>query len=676
MMQELPNVQTLTEYFPFVGGLNLTAPALNVKPGELLTCENYIPDVNGGYRLSGAYERFDGRAAPSSAVYQALACTLTTTPVVGDTVVIGAASGLFAGAIEGGCILTGVTGVIPGNTSMTVLGSPVGTTSATTILSAQTAQDDATWDHLAANVYRTAIGAPTGSGPIRGVVQFGAVTYCFRDNAGGTAGQMFASSGSGWQLVSLGEEVEFSNANTSVGDGDTLTQGSVTATVIRVIVETGTLASGTNTGRLIISARAGGDFSAAAATTTGGGTLTLSGIQTANTLPAGGRYQFDIYNFYGQLATTRLYGCNGVGRAFEFDGTVFSFIRTGAAVDTPKFIIGHRRYLYVAIGSSLMNSSVGVPNRFQASEGSAEIAVGDTITGLEGLPGETLGVICRNSSYQLVGGSAATWTLQVIRSDVGGVPYSSQTMSDTYMLDDRGITSVRQSQAYGNFETATVTRQVQPLINFARSKVIGSWVNRQRSLYNLLLNDGSAIVLGIQGETVYGVTTLRYGFVPNCVFSGEDATGAERAFVGANDGMVYELDKGQSADGLAYEAFLKLAYNSSKSPQIRKRYRKLALQISSQKFTELRFSAELSYSKPETPTMNTQQVYAQVGGGFWGSESWDTFYWDAQDIHEPDIALSGTGENISITFYKNNATDIGHVLQGAIIHYTPRRINR
>lgn len=676
MTLKFPNVQTQTEFFPFVGGLDQVSPAITIKPGSLIGVQNYIPDLSGGYRLAGMFERYDGRTAPSSATYQAVACTLTSTPAIGAAVVIGAASGLFAGLIPGGCVLTGVSGTVPGNTSMTVSGSPVGTTAANVGLSAPTALEDAQRIGMAAQVYRNLIAAPSGSGPIRGVVQFGALTYCFRDNAGATAGQMFVSSPSGWTLVDLGEEVAFSNANASVNDGDVLTQGSVTATIRRVVVETGTLASGTNTGRLIIAGRTGGDFSGAAATSTGGGNLTLSGAQQAITLPAGGQYQFDIYNFSGQLATTRLYGANGVGRAFEFDGSTFVPLRTGAATDTPRFIKAHKRYLFLSIGSSVLNSSVGNPYRYIVSEGAGEIAVGDTVTGLESLPGESLGILCRNSSYQLAGASPASWTLKTIRSDVGAVAYSTQTMSDTYMFDDRGITSVKQSDLYGNFETATLTRKVQPLISAARGKVVGAWVNRQRALYGVMLNDGAAIVLCIQGETLMGVTALRFPFTPSCVFSGEDNTGQERIFVGATSGMVYELDKGQSADGDNLEAFVRLAYNTSKSPTVRKRYRKMVLQMTADAYTELRFSAEISYGRPEIPGMVPDTVGAQLGGAFWDAASWDTFYWDAQDVYQPEISLSGSGENLSVTFYKNNALDAGHVLQGGIIHYTPRRLQR
>jgi hypothetical protein len=77
------------------------------------------------------------------------------------------------------------------------------------------------------------------------------------------------------------EFVNFSNADTNVVDGATLTQGTSNATIGKVVVLTGTLASGINTGRLSLWRNSQtGDFTAGAATTSGSGALTLSGAQT------------------------------------------------------------------------------------------------------------------------------------------------------------------------------------------------------------------------------------------------------------------------------------------------------------------------------------------------------------------------------------------------------------
>lgn len=610
----MPQVRTETEFFAFTGGLDTQSPALRMPPGVAISALNYEPNQNGGYSRMKGYERFDGRPSPSAA------------PSV--------ATGAVTAAQE-----------------------------------AQSLVDQA-------DIRRALIAAVPGSGPVRGVVLYAGKVYAFRDNVGATAGVMYVSSTSGWQAVALGEEVVFTNANTNVTDGDVLTQGGVTATVQRVVVETGSLQSGVNTGRLILTGRTGGNLASGAATSTGSGSLTLSGVQTAITLPPGGKYQFDQYNFFGGVATRRLYGVNGVGRAFEFDGTVFVPLRTGAAVDTPAFIKANRKYLYLAIGSSLINGSVGNPYRFVSGEGAVENGMGDTITGLCGLTGDSLGIKCRNSSYLLSGSSQADWVINTIRDDVGCVPYTLQTMSDTYMFDDRGVTSIQAVQNFGNFEDATLSRKIQPLINRIRNKISGSYVSRSRGLYVLVTNDGGILWMAMLNKQLVGFLDGQLGFNPNCAWSGEDADGTERTFLGGDNGFVYEMDKGSTFDGAAIPSYIKIYYYSSKSPRIRKRYRKMVVEMSAVLYSQIQFRADLTYGDPDVQQTQARSFETGGSGGSWDDANWDEFFWDSQDVIVPEVPLEGTGLNIALQFQSNTKLDFGHTLQGAIIHYTMRRQQR
>lgn len=676
-------VSVQTEFFPFAGGLNLTTPALIVQPGSLISVQNYLPAISGGYERPGGYERFSGMARPSDATWTDVACTLSSTPVVGTVVTIGAATGYFVQVVTGGCLLANVSGTIPASTNMTTPGPvSVGTTAATVYLGLSvTALADATYKVASADILRALITVPTGSGSIRGAVMFNGTVYCFRDNAGGTAGGMWKSTASGWTAVTLTEEIVFTNANASVGDADILTQGAVTATITRVLVETGTLASGTNTGRLIVTGRAGGNFAAGLATSTGGGSLTLSGVQTAITLQPGGVYSFDEFNFYGQLQSKRLYFTNGLNRGMEFDGTTVIPINSTATLDTPKFVKAHRNYLYLTIGSDLFNSSVGNPYRFVTAEGAAQTAVGDTITGLASLPGQVLSILCRNSSFALTGASSSTWALQVIRRDVGAIAYTNQTMSDTYMLDDRGIVSISTTQKYGNFQDATLSRLIQPLIDSIRTLAISSFVIRQKDIYAVVCSDGRLVCMGMtstqsDGPMPSGFTTIQLGFTPSCAWTGEDSTGVERIFIGASNGHVYEFDVGSTFDGSAIESWARIFYTSSKSPRIRKRYRKFILELTNELYSSISVTGDLSFGDVNIEQLASTAVSATGSGGYWDVANWDQFIWDASEISQPEISLAGTGINISLVFYSNTKYDHGHTLQGGVMHYTPRRIQR
>lgn len=61
-----------TKYFPFKGGLNLETPALSIGKGELIGCQNYECDIEGGYRRIDGYERFSGYPLASEGTYQTI----------------------------------------------------------------------------------------------------------------------------------------------------------------------------------------------------------------------------------------------------------------------------------------------------------------------------------------------------------------------------------------------------------------------------------------------------------------------------------------------------------------------------------------------------------------------------------------------------------------------------
>lgn len=661
-----------TDYFAFGGGLVQTLPAMKAPPGSLIDVQNYEPDHNGGYRRGPAYERFDGQTRPSAASYQAIACTLTAVLVAGDALTIGAATCRFVSTVTGGMLVTLVSGTIPGSTSITRGGSPVGSTSATATLSySPTAADEAANLNAAADVARAPIGAVPGEGPVRGVVMFGDTLYAWRNNVGSTACVMHKSSASGWTAVTLAEELVFSNGNNTVVEGATITQGGVSAIIRRVQVETGTLASGTNTGRLVISGRAGGNFGAGATT---GAVCTLAGIQTAQSFPANGTYRFDQYNFTGNSANFRLYGANGVGRAFEFDGTYLAFISTGLSPDAPSFVRCHRKYLYLAMKSSVLNSSVGTPYRFVSGEGAAEIAVGDAITGLFELPGEALGVATRNKTQAIVGASSATFSLNLVSPDTGAVADTVQSLGQTYALDDRGVIRVRPTQEYGNFAANTVSDHVQDLIDGVRGKAVTSVINRSGNLVRWFMNDKRVLVM-LPGR-LNAFTVLSLAHQPTCAWSGEDSTGAERTFFGADDGYVYELDRGSSFDGEPIAAWIRIWYYHVKSPRVRKAFKRGALECSMALYSPAQVRFEFDYGSTLVGMPMARAIALTGGGALWGAGNWGEFVWGAQDVSQPVVDIGGTGSNFSMTVYSNTDIDLGHTFQGLLYHYLPRRIER
>ena len=688
MASRLPKVQVKTEYTRFYGGLDLETPALSIDPGALIAGMNYMCGTEGGYSRIDGYERYDGQAAPSDAVYYRCPCTVTDGgPSVGDTIT-GADSGETGEVIVVGAdyiCITKQSADFNDDEVYTVGGVAKGTFTAAQVENGETTGLlHVTALNLAADVYRDDIAAPTGSGAIRGLVLLDGTLYCFRDNAGGTAGLIYKATSSGWSAITPGNELSFGSGTGLIADGDTITGATsgATAVVARVVLESGTW--GTDAaGRLIIGAVTGGPFQNPENLTVSGVEAATTSLVTAITISAGGTYDFAVYNFTGSTDTKRIYGCDGVNRGFEFDGTTYVPIDTGMTTDTPEHVAAYKEQLFFSFKGSSQNSGIGTPYVWSAVLGAAEIAIGDNITGYMSTA-KALVIFSRNSTHQLTGNDVTDFVLDVVSAETGGIEWTMQNIGKSYALDDRGLTELTRAEAYGNFEFATVSRRVQARMDEMRSVAVASAVYRSKNQYRVYGNDGTGICatiaqtksrLGVAG-LVYFYTQFKYPDNVACTVSGEDSTGKDVVFFGSDVGMVYQADKGSSFDGDDIEAYLFLPFNNSKAPSVLKTYRKGTIEMTAEKYASLQNNVIFSYGDSSLEAHSAITNAITGGGGRWDLANWDEFFYDSDVVAMPSFTLAGDGVNLSMFIYSKTDIDLGHKLDGAYIHFTPRRLVR
>ena len=252
------------EFIRFSGGLDTTTPPISTDPGYFRSGQNVEVNLHGGYSTVRGYERHDGRPSPSAATYYQIGVTITGAIAVGDTVT-GVTSGATGYVIVVGAdfiAVTKMTGAFVSGEVLNVAAAPQATTTSVVIEGgASTNLLNAQYNNLAADVYRADIAAVPGSGSVTGVVRYNDVTYAWRNNAGGTATDIYKSSSSGWVNVPLFYEWPFEQGMTAApAEGSQVSQGAVTATVKRVALESGSWLAGTAVGKLIITAPSGGSL--------------------------------------------------------------------------------------------------------------------------------------------------------------------------------------------------------------------------------------------------------------------------------------------------------------------------------------------------------------------------------------------------------------------------------
>lgn len=687
-MRQLPRVSIDHRTIDLNGGLDTMTPPLRLPPGVCRSAQNYEQDVNGGYGRSMGYERFSGKPAPSDATYATLAVTLTGSVNVGDIVEDTAGvSTSFATvlAVLGTeqLIVSKVNGTWATPGSLFVGASNVGSFSAAPVTNgASTPKLHAQYTNLAADLYRADIAAVPGSGSVLGVWYYAGNAYAFRNNAGGTAVDMYKSTAAGWVLQSFGERVSFSNANASVGEGDTLTQGGVTATIERVVVTTGTLAGGVNTGILVISGRAGGNYAAGAATSTGAGALTLSGAQAAIAFTnPNGRFEFINARFEDAGNEERMYGVDGVNDFFEWDGSIMCPIPTPLGSNYPQHVIHHASRVWLSHGSAIIFSNAGTPFWWDSFAGFAgTLSMGDRVTGMmQHAGGETstaLGVICRNELATIYGNAATDFELVPYRQDAGGYEWSIQRLHDVVMLDDRGFVTMKAAQEYGNFSYATFSDKLQSWVKVHRSLVTSSCVARDKSQYRIFFSDRSALYITMVGSKVVGMMPQYFADAVACCCSREDSSGNEVMLFGGTDGMVYQMERGTSHDGDDIEAFIYLSFAHFGSPNVLKDWREAMLEITGEGYFELSFSYELDYGSTKIAQPPAQTLVAELASSFWDSGSWDSGFWDGRILMPIYADVKGSSANVSYGFRSNSDYFSAIRVSGITTGYTMRRSTR
>ncbi len=668
------------DHFPLVGGLNLEASAFKISPSEVLAAQNYEQHVNGGYRRGWGYERHSGQAKPSDASYWTLPATVTGTLAQYDTITgfNSSATGVYlATDADDGLILTAVSGAFVSGEPLRVGGVTQATsTGPSAQVGASTMAKDATDFNLGADYYRSLISAVPGSGQIRGVVALSDIVYAFRDNAGATACAIYKSSASGWTAVSLFYEMSFTAASGSApAEGATVTKGAVSAIVKRFVLQSGTLAGGTAAGRLIIAAPTGGSFSAGAFSS--GITATCSGAEAAITLTAGGRYEFDLYNFGSGL---RIYGCDGVNRGFEFDGTVFVPIVSGQTTDAPLHVACHKKHLFFSFGNSVQHSSIAFPYQWSAITGAAELNAGAPVTAMLPQGGDStvgaLGIWTRTNTQILYGNSSSDWVLNVVAPDAGAVPYTVINVGRAKYLDDRGITDLMATQEYGNFLSASLSRKIQSLIDDKRGLATAASVVRSQNQYRLYFSDATGLAVTFAGNKVLGIMPLNFSDVVRCAWSGTNSSGEETIYFGSDDGHIYQAEKGTSFDGDAITAYLRLAFYHAKSPNVEKSYQHATIEVSAEGYSEVSITPDFAFGDLSIPTHVASTEEVNGAGAYWGVETWGSFVWGAGQNSTVEVDIVGDGKNIGLTFYTSCDCYKPHTLQGVLLHYIPRTIVR
>lgn len=591
----------------FGGGENHATPAMGIPPGELRFSQNYEIAQGGGYKRIDGYERFDGHPRPSDASYWVLPFHAgVSTMVAGDTV-IGEASGAKGVLLMDAMVSTG---------------SWLGEDAEGRLI--LTGLEGEFQDHEEIHVSATPKAMVNGSGAIRrGADEDGEDDAWFQNSVEIARGKIASVPGSGKILgVWMFHDVVYAFRNNEQGTACGMWRASES----------------------------------------GWEQVDLGGA----TLNPNGNFEFTNYNFIGHAGGLKMYGCDGVNKGFQFDGVTFTFIETGMTNDAPTHLACHKKHLFFSFDQgSLQHSAIGNPLDWTPISGAGEIGTGAEVTGLVVTQG-LLVIFNRDRTYLLYGTSSSDWQMTTHSDDSGAFAGTIQLVGTPKFLHDRGLMSLDATPNYGDFQMASFSRKIHPVIQESRRLAVSSISVRTKNQYRLFLSNKVGIMVNL-GSGSPEFTRVLYNHVVSCTCS-VDSNAGERMFFGSDNGFVYEMDAGTSFDGESIEAFLQLAYYSFKTPGQKKRFRQINLDVIAPRGASLQFQPDFNYSAKDGPA--AMPINVNVGGGSWDISNWGEFNWSSPTVGSAVGNFSGIGSNLGILFYSKQAYEQPHTLLGATITYS------
>ena len=390
-------------------------------------------------------------------------------------------------------------------------------------------------------------------------------------------------------------------------------------------------------------------------------------VVTTPALPAGGAYEFINHNFAGHSSSLKMFGCNSVGKAFQFDGTTLTLLTTGMTTDTPSYVGVHKNHLFLSFtGGSIQHSAVGDPTSWTLVTGAGEIGIGAEVTGFSSMKGNALAITGSDRVSILYGTSASDWDLKLFSPAIGASPKTQVQMdADLYYFNGDDLSSLTATQAFGDFESASVSAVVKPFIDARKNLMVGATVNRDKNQYRLFFSDMTVLVATIINRQIIGFSTWRLEHTPSYITEG---------YTGCTDGSVMVMDSGTSFNGEVIKSYLRLPYTSLNTPHKKKRFRKATLELSTGSQASLEYLADYDYGTGGSSSTSVTTVYG--GGGFWDVATWGDFVWSSAVVASADAYLNGSGMNISLLIVHSSATDPSFTVEGVQMNYSLRGLNR
>ncbi len=610
-------------------------------PGSARILRNFEPSVEGGYRRIEGYDKYDSSIIPpygapvvhgaSQSGTTLIIAAIHTTPVAGDTLEVAGVTGTYTIA-SGGVTYDATNNRATLTLSTSLASSPANAAAVTfkTTTSNYLTLGLAAWEDSAIVCKNADIFKTGGSG----FTKINVPDY----------GTPLVDGGS-----QTGSSLVIDGLDSAPQAGDAFKIAGID--LIYTVTANATVSSGGAT--LAINP-------ALASSPANNAVITFlsTSRESAN------KTRFAKYNFNG---TEKIAIVDGLNEPALYDNTTFTVL-----LDSPADVVGAtfvaevKNHLFFAKGTTVTFTAPYTDTDFSVANGSGSINVGGTITALTVFRQQLI-IFTENSIHQLTGTTIADFSLQPITIDIGCIDSDTiqEIGGDVMFLGPDGLRLLSGTDRLGDFGLAVVSKTIQStMTGFISSNTsFTSCVIREKSQYRILGYNNN-----ITQENAQGILATQ--FAPQ---GGEGMAWSEtrgiRAYVADsdynqnvevvlfanNDGYLYQMESGNSFDGLNIQTTFATPHLPISDPRKRKTFYKLFLYTDPQGSVAFDVSLKLDFDSQGAiqpapiSILNTQGTV-----GFFGSGTFGITRFGTKLLKLFQTQVVGSGFTVSFQFESND----------------------
>jgi len=523
-------------------------------------------------------------------------------------------------------------------------------------------------------------------GSIKELIYYNDVVYAFRQSANPLYDSMYKSTSAGWSLISstipIGQDYSYSigrlseyNSNT---EGLFFVNGG--SNVIYYYTESGGLTS----------------FSGDSGVTTSPTSILIYKNRLLVGYP-GGHLLFSTVGLFGNTSSTsKIYYNLGTTKftkgATLTDGTNTATI-VNFTVDKGDFASGTAEgIIYLASETGTLSKGVVITDGsggggtstslststsiWDSAVGAGEIFVGDDFTGMVETVGDAVAIFMRNRTSILTYegtfseyGDPLIYRLDSFSKRSGAISNSIQRILGMVLFaDDRGLTSLETSDAFGDFAASAISKKVNKYYLAKKNYITSSVIRRDQNQYRLFFGREGLYFTFHEGK-LKGATLVEFPDTVNVIAEGEDSFGNINVFFGTPEGYVMKMDSGTSFNGGEITVSGKTSFHHYSTPLNWKRFLSFTMEVNTSTVIELDVRTLYDYEDSRFPRNIYQTLEGAGSGGRWGHSTWGTFVYGGAVTNRLRHYIRGIGTNMCVEFRNSSKYNTPFTLRNMIVNY-------